>query len=124
MKKISSLVFPFVVATLLFPLPAFAQSIEAIMDKVLGWLDILFPLLGSLAIVYFFFGIVRFLGRAGDDKSREEGKGIMVWGMIALFVMVALWGLVGYLQTTLGLDTAGGPGDAPHTPLGPLPTFD
>lgn len=123
MKKFSSFVIPLVITAVL-PLSASAQSLDAIMDKVLGWLDILLPVLGTLAIVYFFFGIIRFMSHAGDEKTREEGKGIMIWGMIALFVMVALWGLVGYIQTSLGLDMAGGPGDAPHTPLGPLPTFN
>jgi len=123
MRKFSQLVLPtFTIA--MVPFSAFAQSLDALMDTVLGWLDILLPLLSTLAVVYFFFGIVRFINHAGDEKSRDEGKGIMIWGMVALFVMVALWGIVGYLQYSLGLDIAGGPGDAPHTPLGPLPTFD
>ena len=27
----------------------------------------------------------------------------MIWGMIAIFVMVAFWGIIGYVQNSLGL---------------------
>ena len=93
------------------------------MDKILEWLGLLLPLLSSLAVVYFFVGVIRFLGHAGDEKHREEGKNIMIWGMIALFVIVALWGIVGYLQVSFGLDQSGVTGSVPHTPTGPLPSF-
>ncbi len=41
---------------------------------------------------------------AGDETARTEARNIMIWGIIALFVMVSVWGLVNVLDDTFGLD--------------------
>jgi hypothetical protein len=35
----------------------------------------------------------------------------MIWGVIALFVMVSVWGLVTLLQTNLGVTAGAAPGN-------------
>lgn len=54
----------------------------------------------ALALFAFIIGAIRFISTAGDDKSRESGKHLMIWGTVALFLMVAVWGIVGIIQTT------------------------
>jgi uncharacterized membrane protein YidH (DUF202 family) len=76
----------------------------------LGLVNSLIILLIGLAMLYFIWGIVQFIGNSGDEKGREEGKQRMLWGIIALFVIVSLWGLVGLLQKTFLTD---GYGDKP-----------
>jgi len=51
-------------------------------------------LLLTLAVVLFFWGIVKFIAQ---DK-KEEGKTMMVWGVIALFVMFTIWGIISFMQ--------------------------
>ena len=48
----------------------------------------------ALAVVLFFWGIVKFIAQ---DK-KEEGKTMMVWGVIALFVMFSVWGIISFMQ--------------------------
>ena len=45
--------------------------------------------------------------KAGDEKGREEGKSRMIWGIIGLFVIVSMWGLVRFVGETLGVDPGG-----------------
>ena len=45
----------------------------------------------------------------------------MIWGMVAIFVMVALWSILGYLQKELGLNAAGALGNFVEQP-GTIPT--
>ena len=40
----------------------------------------------------------------------------MIWGMVAIFVMVSLWALVGFIQGSLGLGTTGTLGASPVLP--------
>lgn len=54
----------------------------------------------GLALVIFIIGMVRFIATAGDDKSRADGKQMMIWGTVSLFAMVAVWGLVTIIKTT------------------------
>ncbi len=62
-------------------------------------------LLMTAAFLFFFYGIVVFiLGRVsgkGDLKKIEDGKQFMLWGLIALFVMVSVWGIIRLAQEML-----------------------
>ena len=51
-------------------------------------------LLMTLAVVLFFWGVVKFIAQ---DK-KEEGKTMMIWGVIALFVMFTIWGIISFMQ--------------------------
>jgi len=63
------------------------------------------PLIFALAIVMFVWGVVQFfILNADEEAKRTQGKQFMIWGIIALAVMVSVWGLVNILGTTFGLD--------------------
>ncbi len=60
------------------------------------------PLVGilmTLAILAFFYGLVLYIWNLRGGK--DEGKAIMVWGVVAIAVMVSVWGLVNLLQRTV-----------------------
>jgi hypothetical protein len=52
----------------------------------------------TLAIVIFFWGLIKYLANTGEQKS--EGLKIMYYGVMTIFVMVSLWGIVRLLQNT------------------------
>jgi hypothetical protein len=86
--------------------------------NIYGIVNQLITLLVSLAIALFFYGIIKSMLSAGDPKARKEGINIMIYGIVALFVMVSLWGLVAILQNTFGVSGFGGQAQifpAPHT---------
>lgn len=64
---------------------------------------------GVIGVLYmftfaaFFWGITLFVFNTTDDKKRQEGKSWMLWSVIALFVMITIWGLVGLLVNTTGI---------------------
>ena len=62
------------------------------------------PIVFGLSLLFFFWGLARFILAAGDADAQKEGKNIMIWGVVALFVMASVWGLVGFLQDNLGID--------------------
>lgn len=65
------------------------------------------PILFAVAVVYFLYGLVKFIMGAGDEDKVKEGKGIMIWGIIALLVMVSVYGILAFLSSSIGLDRAG-----------------
>ena len=52
------------------------------------------PLLVGVTLLSFFWGLAKFIRAAGDEKKITEGKEFMKWGIVGLFVMVSIWGLV------------------------------
>lgn len=69
-----------------------------------GILRPLVPLLIGLAVVVFIYGVLVLIFSEGGDK-KEDGKKYMFWGIIGIFVMVSVWGLVAILQSTFGFDS-------------------
>lgn len=58
------------------------------------------PFLISLALVLFLVGVLKYVKSGDNEEAREAGRGLMLFGIIALFVMTAVWGLVRILYTT------------------------
>lgn len=92
---------------LLVPAVSFA-ALEGVVDLVKGFGNVLasiIPVLVGLAVIYFFWGIGQFiLHDAGNDKAREEGKKKILWGIIAIFVMVSLWGITAWIGSAVGIN--------------------
>lgn len=91
----------------LLPSVAFAVAdVEELILEILYLLNLIIPVIFGLALVYFLWGLAQFILNAGNETARESARSIMIWGIIALFVMVSVWGLVNLLTNTFGLDTA------------------
>lgn len=59
----------------------------------------------GLAVVYFLWGLLKYVkSAAGEDK--EEAKGVIVNGILILFVMVSIWGLVNLVAQTIGISSS------------------
>ncbi len=63
------------------------------------------PFLFTLATAGFIWGIVQYFLNPDNEEKRKKGKTYMIWGIISLFVMVSVWGLVGVLSNTFGIKT-------------------
>lgn len=63
------------------------------------------PLIFTLAIATFVYGVVQYVIGADEEKKRTEGKQLMIWGIIALAVMISVWGLVNIFTNTFNIDT-------------------
>ncbi len=64
----------------------------------------LIPLIFALAFLFFLWGVFKFM-RASDVKAKQEGQKIIWLGLIGLFVMVSVWGIIKILGTTLGIES-------------------
>lgn len=88
-------------------------SIEGIICKIGDLLNIIIPIMIVLGVVFFIWGVVTFV--IGDDEeAKTKGRDRMIYGIIGLVVIVAMWGLVGVVRKTFGLE--GSSAGAPATP--------
>ncbi len=103
----------------LAPAMSFAQNttgLTNIVTFIQSTVRSLIPIMFGLAIVYFFWGLIKYIRSAGDPKAASEGKSIMIYGVIAIAVMASIWGIVAWLQGTLGVGT--GTTGSPPTVIG------
>ena len=107
----------FIVGALFFaPLFASAQAfgnVEGLLSGIQSLINIALPIVAGLALLAFFWGLVKFIFSQGNEEAKGDGKKLMGWGLVALFVMVAVWGLVGFIGDALGVTGTGGSVDVP-----------
>ena len=65
--------------------------------------NLLVPLVIAIGLLLFIWGLVQYIVASGDEAATEEGRRKMVWGVIALFVIVSVWGLVALLGQLTGV---------------------
>ena len=71
-------------------------------DKLIGILDLAVQVLIAAAVVLFLYGVVKYIASGEDETKRKEAKNYIIYGIVGLFVMVSVWGLVGILTGTFG----------------------
>ncbi len=72
----------------------------------------------SVAVFIIIFGIVRYVREAANEEKRAEGRQFIIWGVIFVFVMLSVWGLVSILVNTFQLNGSNPP------PVTKLPCLD
>ena len=82
---------------------AATDTIQGLIDKLGGVFNAIIPLLMVAATVFFLWGVLQFVTSGGDEDKRKEGRDHIIYGLIGLFIMVAVWGLVGAIQGTFNL---------------------
>ncbi len=80
--------------------------IQGILSIVKTTLDTIIPIVVVLGVVYFIWAVIQYV-TVKDEEERGLARSHMIMGIIALFVIVSIWGLVGFLATTTGVGQGG-----------------
>lgn len=77
---------------------AFPADLRGFISLIMGVLDIVIPILSSLAFLVFFWGVAKFILKAGDTKESQNGRDFMMYGLIALFILLSFLGILQFLS--------------------------
>lgn len=101
---------------------ATASLLNQIIVNLIRTATLVILLLDVLAIMVFVWGIVKFIFAASNPEQLKKAKGILWWGVIALFVLASVTGIVLLLQDYFGVNNQAipipqfGPVQAPGGP--------
>lgn len=56
----------------------------------------------ALALVVFIYGVVRYLLNPENETIRNESKSHMIWGVVGMFIMISVFGIMRIILNTLG----------------------
>lgn len=68
--------------------------------------EILNPIVALLfagAVVYFLMGLFKFIKNPDNEDEQTKGKQHMAWGVIGIFLMIAVYGILDFIATSLGV---------------------
>ncbi|MEY2640651.1 MAG: hypothetical protein RL150_44 [Candidatus Parcubacteria bacterium] len=87
----------------LLPSLAFALTVEETYQVIFTITQDLILLIIGVALLVFLWGIFKYFF-VGDDAGKKIGRTYILWGIIALFVMVSVWGLVNMLRSSFRMN--------------------
>ena len=70
-------------------------------NQLVGLINVIIPLLASLALLAFFWGLVKYIYATSDTKGHEDGKELIIWGLVAMFVLFSVWGIINLFKQGL-----------------------
>ena len=80
------------------------RDLYDVAPAVSEYVNLAFFVLVALAVVVLVWGIFKFIIYAGDEAGRKEGRTVILWGVVGIFIMLSVWGLVNILRGTVSLD--------------------
>lgn len=90
-------------AALMAPALASAAGILDTINVVNRVLRAIVPMLITVALIVFIWGLIKYLLEVNSEEKRKQGVQLMLWGVIAIFVMSSVWGIVRLLQNTFSV---------------------
>ncbi|MEX2010199.1 MAG: hypothetical protein WD874_00110 [Parcubacteria group bacterium] len=91
----------------------FKELIDIFIELIRAALPVIF----GLALLVFLWGLAKFIFKVGgDEKAVEDGKNLMKWGIIALFILVSFWSILALVHGDLGFGAFGVPFLPPFLP--------
>jgi TRAP-type C4-dicarboxylate transport system permease small subunit len=94
-------------------LPAFAQdpikvfnppgklTFWDLANRLSGVGNTIITFLVGVAFIAIIWGAFKYLRAAGDSEKIAEGRKVLVYGIIALFLMLSFWGFVMIIKNSL-----------------------
>lgn len=82
-----------------------SRNLEDIINIFLELINAILPVIAGLALLVFLWGLAKFIFRIGGadgEKAVTDGKNLMKWGLIALFIMLSFWAIIGLVYEDLG----------------------
>ncbi|MBI2631092.1 hypothetical protein HYW73_02650 [Candidatus Nomurabacteria bacterium] len=93
------------------------NAIGELLCNIQQLLNSIVPILITIGVVYFVWGIVQFF-IADSEEAKTKGKDKLIYGIIGFAVIIGVWGLVNIVVNTFGFDQ----GDLYAPALAPIQT--
>ena len=81
------------------------MDFSSLINKLIDILNVIIPLLITLAMVLFFYNTGKgIFGNAKDSgEAQTKLKETLLWGVIIIFVMVSIWGILNLIGSEFDL---------------------
>ena len=78
--------------------PAAASIIQKVINiLVVPAVELVF----ALALLLFIWGVFQYFVNSGDSTARKTGAQHLLWGVVGMFIMVSVYGIIRLVLTTL-----------------------
>jgi predicted PurR-regulated permease PerM len=102
MKKIIATIVAFTPVMALAQATAPINNVNDLAKKATDLGNLFTYLLIAAAVIFIIWHVVIYLVKGGsDEEARKKAGSSILWGIVGLFVILSIWGLVNILKNTL-----------------------
>lgn len=80
------------------------MNLFGVLEVVADLINLATPIVVALALLYFFWGLANYILKSGEDDGQKKARATMIWGLLALFIIVSVWGIINVVRDTFNLD--------------------
>jgi hypothetical protein len=84
------------------------DRVSRLLSLVSYWFVVVATIIIAIALITFLWGVVKYITSGADEEQRIGARNMMLYGIIGLFVMVSVWGLVYFVGSVVGIEPGGG----------------
>lgn len=78
---------------------------HAIMREIINSIiNPLILLIFAAGVFLFMWGLVVFMTNVNNSQKKTEGQQHMMWGIIGVFIMATVFGIINIIASTIGVD--------------------
>jgi len=74
--------------------PLIAKVLDLVVNPIIGFLF-------AVAVLYFLWGVFKFIMNSEDSTAKAEGQQHILWGIVGIVIMVSAYGLINFIQASL-----------------------
>lgn len=82
-----------------------ASNVNNLVTFLKGLLSTAVVLLLAAAVVFFLWNVFKYVMSAGDGEAKAEANKGIIYGLVGIFIMASVYGLVNFISGSLGLNT-------------------
>src|SRR3989344_9646207 len=105
MKKYIALVGASFLPAIAFAQVSVTGGLDSVFKALQSLFNYIFPILLLIAVFIVVWGIFQFILNSGDEEARKSGRSKILWGIVGIFLMLSVWGLINILVNTIALNT-------------------
>lgn len=81
-----------------------SSNVKNLIKSINGFINgMIIPLFIAATLAYTIYAVVTFIAAGDDTQKKEERKKQIFWGIIGLFVILSIWGLIGIIGNSFGI---------------------
>lgn len=81
-------------------IPAITTFIGSVANHVL---NPLIELMFAVAVIFFLWGVFEYFVMPNDPAKRKDGAQHILWGLVGMFIMISVYGLIYFVTNTVGV---------------------
>ena len=77
------------------------MTLLSLVNQFVDLINLAIPVLIGVGIILFLYTVVRYIAKAGDASGKSAERQAIVWGLVALFVLFSIWGIINIFRQML-----------------------